>query len=253
MKKIKIRLLTLLLAAIALLTACSGGSFDLTYSDGAYRNAKKELAFYAAPVCYRAVSILDYEAAAVLKSDYADNVALYTINGMDSHCWLADENFMIYYEDRITLPTLREMNPAYVTLSYVSYPVEISRLEAATSIDTLITLYETTPAIPGERISSALPEARDRYELLFFTKDSRFAGISYSLEYWKFDEEAVVYSKLNADGTAPDTCPGITPTIEEVSGERVAVFRLGTGLVYDRSAHCFYPFGSRLESIFNNA
>ena len=252
MKKTKIRLLSLLLAALALLTACSGGAFDLTYSDGAYRNAKKEVAFYAAPVCYRAVSILDNEAAAVLKSDYADNVVLYAVYGMDTLSWLADEDFMLYYEDRITLPTLRQMNPSYVTLSYVSYPVEISRLESAASLNTLITLYETTPAIPGDRISSAIPEARDRYELLFFTKEAQYAGISYSLEYWKFDEEVAVYSRLNADGTAPDTCPGVTPTIEEVSGERVAVFRLGTGLVYDRSAHCFYPFGSQLEDLFNN-
>lgn len=252
MKKQLLRLLPLLLACAALLSACSGGSYDLHYADGAYSNSRREVSFRCAPACYRAVSAIRGETVAMIRSEVGENVPLYEIEGMDTALWLTDDSYVLYYEDKATLPTLRQLNPAYVALSYVSYPIEISRLENKNSVDGLITLYETTPAISGDRISSSLPDTRERFELLFFTNDRQHAGISYSLEYWKFDSPVLIYAKLNADGTAPDTCPGITPSIEEVSGETVAVFRLGTGLVYDRSAHSFYPFGSQLEAFFEN-
>ena len=178
MNKKAFRLLTLLLACVALLCACSGGGYDLHYADGSYSNSRKNVSFRCAPACYRAVSAIRDETVALIKSEVGADVPLYEIENMDTSLWLTDDDYVLYYEDKATLPTLRQLNPAYVTLSYVSYPVEISRIESKSTVNSLIALYENTPAISGEKIASSLPETRERFELLFFTNDRQYAGIS---------------------------------------------------------------------------
>ena len=248
MKHSVVRLLALALACMALLSSCSGGAFTLTYSNGAYRNEKQGVAYRWAPTNYRAVSAKTDETVAVIKSERSADVPLYAIGDMDPALFLTDSTYSIYYSEKTTLPTLAELKPTYVTLSFMTYAFEIGRIENKAEIDDLVEIYSKGTTVPAAKV---IPSPESRYELLFFS--DTYKGISYALEYWKFAEEVVLYTRLTAEGGIPDTYPGIHATIEEVSGERVAVFHLGSGLVYDRSQDCFYAIGSILESYFTSS
>ena len=245
MNAFKKRLAVLCLSLILLLTSCSGGAYDLIYSNGAYRNEKQNTAFVLAPLCYRAVSALTEETVAVIKNSYGSDVPLYAIEGMDTTKWLTDEQFDVYCDENLALPKLSQMNTVYITLSYITYPFEIGRIEKASEIADLVGRYENGTSIPASKI---IPAPENRFELLFFS--STYQGIAYSLEYWKFSEEVLVHAKLTENGEIPNLYPGVTATVEVVNGVSEAVFHLGTGLVYDRTQDLFFPMGSQLESYF---
>ncbi|MBE6633781.1 MAG: hypothetical protein E7620_05510 [Ruminococcaceae bacterium] len=238
-------LIALCLSLVLLLSACSGGAYTLTYSNGAYRNEKQNAAFVLAPLCYRAASALTDETVAVIKSSYGKDVPLYAIEGMDTAKWLTDDQFDVYCNEQLALPSLSQMNASYVTLSYITYPFEIGRIEKAAEIADLVDRYENGTSIPAAKI---IPPPENRFELLFFS--NTYKGLAYSLEYWKFSEEVLVHAKLTEDGQIPNLYPGVTATIEVVNGVSEAVFHLGSGLVYDRTQDLFFPMGTQLESYF---
>lgn len=245
----KIRTFALLLALAALLTACSAGAMELKFENGALRDEKNEVAFLTAPFNYKAVAVDPDRQVAIIKTSKGADVPLYAVEGMDRTKWLAKEDYTLYYSADVKLPTLSEMQVTYVAVSRVSSAaLETGRLESKAEIDDLVETYEQGTTIPRDKVT-ATPSAR--FELLFFS--DTYAGISYSLEYWKFDSEVVVYAALTESGEIPSLYPGINASIEEISGERVAVFRLGKGLIYDRVQNCVYAVGSVVEDYFNAA
>lgn len=250
MKTMKIiRRFALLLALAALLSACSAGAMELKFENGALRDEKKEVAFLTAPFNYKAVAIELDRQVAIIKSSKGADVPLYAVKGMDRTKWLAKEDYTLYYSADVKLPTLSEMQVTSVSVSRVSSTVlETGRLESKAEIDDLVEIYEKGTTIPRNKVAAT---SSARFELLFFS--DTYEGIAYSLEYWKFDSEVVIYAALTESGEIPSLYPGISASIEEISGERVAVFHLGKGLIYDRTRDCVYAVGSVVEDYFNNA
>ncbi len=250
MKTMKtVRTFALLLVLAALLSACSAGAMELKFENGALRDEKNDVTFLSAPFNYKAVAIEPDRQVAIIKTSKGADVPLYAVEGMDRAKWIAREDYTLYYRSDVSLPTLREMQVTYVTVSRVSgTALEAGRLESRAEIDDLVETYEQGTTIPRDKVT-VTPAAR--FELLFFS--DTYAGISYSLEYWKFDSEVIVYAALTESGEIPSLYPGISASIEEVSGERVAVFRLGKGLIYDRVQNCVYAVGSVVEDYFNAA
>ncbi len=244
-----IRIFALLLALAALFSACSAGAAELKFENGVLRDEKGEKTYLAAPGNYKAVAIRSNKQIAIIKPSKGSDIPLYAVDGMDPNSWLAREDYVLYYSSDITLPTLREMNTKYITISRVSESaIEEKRLEKKVEIDDLVDIYERGTTISRDKISDT---PATRFELLFFSEV--YPGIAYSLEYWKFDAEVIVYAALTDAGEIPDLYPGINASIEEIDGERVAVFRLGKGLIYDRIRNCVYAVGSVVEDYFNAA
>lgn len=223
-KRTSLCLLALLLACAALLSACGRGAYTLTYADGAFENAKKELAFIQAPMCYRATSALKGEIVANISGFRPNDIPLYAIDGMDADEFLTDDSFTLYYEKNVKLPTLTELNTSHISLSELgnTVPMEIDRLEDPAAIGELITMLTTGNSYPAQMLSAY---SHKRFELLFFSQD--YEGIIYVLEYWKYT--------------------GKTTFLD--NGQEIDV---GKGVVYDRSADRFYIMGDVLENHFIN-
>ena len=222
---------------------------ELKFENGALRDEKNEVTFLSAPFNYKAVAIDPNRQVAIIKTSKGADVPLYAVKGMDRTQWIAREDYTLYYRSDVQLPTLSEMQVTSIAVSRVSTnALETGRLESKAEIDDLVETYEQGTTIPRDKVTAS-PAAR--FELLFFS--DTYEGIAYSLEYWKFDSEVVIYAALTESGEVPSLYPGIRATIEEISGERVAVFHLGKGLIYDRMQNCVYAVGSVVEDYFNAA
>lgn len=223
-KRTLLCLLALLLACAALFSACGKKTYTLTYVDDMFENAKKELAFTEAPVCYRAASALKGETIAIISGFRTNDISLYAIEGMDADEFLTDDQFTLYYEKNVKLPTLTEMNTSHISLSELGndVPMEIDRLEDAAMIGELVTMISSGTSYPAQKLAAYSPK---RFEILFFSQD--YEGIIYVLEYWKYDGKTTF---LN-DGQEID---------------------VGKGVVYDRATDCFYIMGDVLENHFIN-
>lgn len=236
----------LLLITLLLAVACKGGAAELSYKEGAYRSEDGTKTYRQAPLCYKAVSVLDDEVVAVIKFSKGDDMPLYAIEGMDPSLWLANENYEVYCGEGALLPSLREMKVSYITCSELSsVAIEMGRIEGAAEIADLVDIYEKGTTIPSKKVT-ATPTAR--YEILFFS--SLYPGLTYSMEYRKYSAEVTFATRLNEDGSLPDTYPGLNATVEELAGEQVAVYHLGDGLLYDRTNDRYYAIGDLLEGYF---
>ena len=223
-KRTSLCLLALLLVCTALFSACGKSAYTLTYADGAFENAKKELAFQEAPVCYRAASALKGETVANISGFRPNDIPLYAIEGMDADEFLTDDSFTLYYEKGVKLPTLTELNTSHISLSELGNDVamEIDRLEDTAAIGELVTMITDGTSYPSQKLAAYSPK---RFEILFFSQD--YEGIIYVLEYWKYTD---------------------TTTFLD-NGQEINV---GKGVVYNRAADRFYIMGDVLENHFIN-
>ena len=220
--------MALLLACIFLLGACSGRAQKLQLKDGAYRSGgKTEVAYLEAPSIYRASSLLDGEVIFQANGGAPDSFPLYAIENADTASWLTDENYTLFYNENIKLPSLAEMKPYAISLCWMvnGKPQEQTRLDQAKSdqVAELVRLLTESPSYPKDML---LLTEHDSVELLFHSEE--YPEFYYVLQYWKF-QTPFVYS----------------------DGEQT--FTVETGVVYDRYNGRFYPIGDVLEEYFLNA
>lgn len=241
--------LALLVLLSCLLGACSKQSVALTYRDGAFRSANGKLAFREAPAIYYALSALTNDEIAVIRRDGMSDIPLYEIEHCSTARYLADASLFLYYAEGETLPTLAELGASRIALyQYSDNRVMrqlVSTLEDADRVSDLVGLAVDGVKIPAQKVTG---ELYHRMELLFLSNS--YAGFGMMLEYRKLVEELAVYAPLNTDGSAPDLYPGVTPTVETVAGEQVAVWRLGTNFIYDSVAQTYTPVWDVLENYF---
>lgn len=228
MKTIKrIRSVALLLAILCLLPACTKKAYELELEDGVFQNEKKELAFAEAPACYRACSALTGEVIANITGLWSEALPLYAIEGLSTENYLTDANYTLYYNTNLTLPTLAEMKPHYISLGSpgTNSATELDALTESeqTQIDDLVEILTVGTSYPASKITAYTPESR--FELLFLSKE--YPGFFYVLEYWKY-----------------------TDPITFSDGDREITVQ--KGVVYDRAENCFYVMGSILEDYFIN-
>ena len=214
------RLAALLLACLTLFCACRTKSSELHLENGAFRNEQTGVAYREAPATYRATSVLQGEPLFRAMGVLSDGIPLYAIEGADADDYLTDEHYTLYYNENVTLPTLAEMKPYAISLSYNA--IERGKLDEGDqeAIDLLMQRLEQDVTYP----KSALPAAaHERFELLFHSKE--YPGFFYALEYWKYENSFT----FTHDG-------------KEISVEK--------GVVYDRGRDCFYAMGDVLEDTF---
>ncbi len=215
-----LRAAALLLACITLLCACKTKSSELHLENGAFRNEKTGVAFREASANYRATSVLQGEPLFLAMGVLSDGIPLYAIEGADADDYLTDENYTLYYSESITLPTLAEMKPYALSLSYNAS--ERGKLDEGDreAIDLLMQHLEQDEAYPRTLLSGYPYE---RFELLFHSKE--YPGFFYVLEYWKYEESFTFVH----------------------DGKELSV---GKGVIYDRGRDCFYVMGDLLEDTF---
>ena len=235
------RLTALFLVCLAVLTSCSGGAYDLTYENGAYRNGKKKAAFIEASVNYMAASYFENEIVAKIRTKTGEK-ALYAIEDMDKKLWLSGEDRTLYYSESVTLPALWEMDVVRIMLDRNGGMLTYLNptIENAAEIDDVVDIIRNGITIPRDKV---VFDPVARCKLLFSSQT--YPGLLYALEYWEFSKDVDIYETLT-DGKPTNDYPG---TLEIVDGE--AVFHLGTNaLVYDRNANVFYSFGDVLGAYF---
>lgn len=239
----------LLVLLSCLLGACADRSVTLSYRDGAFRSANGKLAFREAPAVYYALSALTESSIAVIQRDGMNDIPLYEIENCSTARYLADASLFLYYAEGEVLPTLAELGASRIALyQYSDNRVTrqlVSTLEDADQVTDLVRFATTGIKVPAEKVTG---ELYHRMELLFLS--SAYTGFGMMLEYRKLAEELTVYAPLNADGSAPDLYPGVTPSVETVAGEQVAVWRLGTNFIYDSVEKTYTPVWDILETYF---
>ena len=227
-KSMLLRLTAFFAASLLLFCACSKKAPDLTYQDGAYQNEAGDVSFCKASMNYRAQSILRGTVIYNLSRPTGkESTPLYAIDGLSTSDWLTDDNFTLYHNRTITLPSLAEMNPSTVymrlsgdpTGSLLGYLGE----EQKSQIGELVEILTNGTSHPGNKIAVAPTEC---YELLF--ESAEYPGFFFVLEYWTYDDS--------------------TKHIDE-AGE----IEVKKGIVYDVETDRFFVMGEILEGYFNNA
>ena len=179
----------LLLLSALLFVSCASGSVKLTYEDGKLINNAKRLSYSPAP--------LNYEPAAI-GEEYAvygrTQTPLYEIIGLDPKDWLTEANTgtttTVFYGSKITLPSLREMDPDEV---FVCINGAITYAQATVTdqeaIGAMIDLFEN-----GEQADWPLTDSVRIYELKFHSSEN-WPYIYYNLTFGEFPEGKFLYDR----------------------------------------------------------
>ncbi len=215
-----LRAVALLLTCLTLFCACRTKSSELRLENGAFRNEKTGVAYREAPSNYRATSFFKSEPLFLATGLLSDGIPLYAIENTDSNEFLTDEYFTLYYNENVTLPTLAEMKPYAISLSYNAN--ERGKLDEGdqAAINELLDHLGQDKTYSRALLSG---HTYERFELLFYSEE--YPGFFYVLEYWKYEESFTFVHE----------------------GEEISV---GKGVIYDRGNDCFYAMGDLLEDIF---
>lgn len=212
------------------LSACSGVTKFTIRDDGGLYNAKSKQSYAAAPYSYRAYTYNPDDVVGIYVAWDGTEQNLYRVTGSGNYC--CNEYYEVYLPEGTSLPTLSELHVTEVDLCQTNSQIALATYTDANEIAEILSLFQTV-SIPYSR----LPRFADANYRILFADPS--LGLILELNYLVFEEAVVLYEQLNPDGSAP-ALYGVEPTIEEVSGERVAVYDLGTQLLLDRSAGVCY-------------
>ncbi len=224
-KSILMRLAALFMASLFLFCSCGQKTQALTYKDGSYQNEKGDASFRRAPMNYRTKSVVTGTVKFNLsRSSKSDPIPLYAIEGVSADDWLTDENFTLYYNSSLTLPSLTEMNPYAITKcrSDDQTGTVLGQIgeDQQSAIDDVIEILTQGVSHPAEKVA-AFPS--EYCELLFESKE--YPGFFYVLEYWIYDED-MQYVDENGEIEA------------------------STGIIYEDR---YYVMGDILEDYFKSA
>lgn len=218
-----LRISALLMASLLLLGSCTGKPRALSYKDGVYQAG--DVSYCQASMNYRAQSLIKGTVIYNLsRSSKKEFIPLYAIEGLSTDDWLADENYTLYHNPSITLPTLSEMNPCSISILLAGDPTGtvLGHLgeDRQDAIDDLLEILTVGTSYSGDRIAYTPTEY---YELLFESEEH--PGIFYVLEYWTYGDD-VKYLDENGQ------------------------IEVKKGIVYDVTANRFYVMGEILENYF---
>ena len=222
------RLFCACLCLCLLLCACSRVTEYTVRDDGGIYNKKSKQSYDAAPSYYHAYSYHPDDVAGIY-TDPDDGIEknLYRITGSGNY--LCDEEYNLYLPKGETLPALSEMEITKISLCQPAAQFYAER--SYTDSDEIAGILNAVlgASVPYSRVQRS---ADQNYSILFLDTD---LGLVLELEYLVYVEPVIIYEPLNADGSAP-ALYGVEPSVEELSGEKVAVYDLGTQLILNRSA-----------------
>lgn len=179
--------LTAALAALLLLLCSCTNSIKYDSSTRQYVDQSTGAAYTDAPMCYEARVMGDKYA--VWKNEIA-SVDFYTVKDADPLLWLVEEGGTVFYSDRVTLPTLREMNvnEVMVCVDYSTKQYVLAEIFDAEHIDAIIEAWET-----GESVEYPATAPNVNYRVKFASESYPF--LYYSLIYLEYSDGAYLYCR----------------------------------------------------------
>ncbi|MBQ7348000.1 MAG: hypothetical protein IJW55_08585 [Clostridia bacterium] len=243
MKKQLLRGVLLLVSLVLLLAACSKTP-ALDYANGVFTNKKTGVSYLPAPACYKAQTLVQANAVAKISYSEMDDMILYEIENADTAKYLTNDSYQLFYASTVTLPELWEMSTDKVnvvrtgTISYAN--VSITEAE---DIAALIDAYQNGVHFSEDEIDVNLTPAR--YDLEFAS--SVYPAFYYTLTYWQYDTEVLVYELIEDADSATPTYAGVEVTYEDYEGETYAVYHFGKNLLYNRTTGECYPIGNTVS------
>ena len=240
----KIRFLqsvTLLLALLMLLCACSKvPAMELKEGD-VYVNKKTKISYTHTSTCYRA-NVHSVDAVARIKQKNMEDKLLYSIDDTYAEKLLCDAEYMIYAAEGEKMPELWEMNLSKI---YVNKTVN-SSYTVATILDpedirSLVGTYQGGTSFAYEDIEDGL--TFKRYDLVFAEE-----FLSYYLVYLQYEEDVLVYEVIEDPAQFTALYPGVEVTTEEYKGEYYAVYNFGKHIMYNRETGRCYPVSNVLAA-----
>ncbi len=183
------RISLLLLLACLLLLSCSSSLVSLKYEDGTFYNKGQKLTYLPAPANFDPYAI--GEAYAYYEPG---KMTLYEIQGLDPKKWLTEEysgnSTTVFYEDSVTLPTLREMAPTSAFLCVTDeLIISIAEITEKDTIQQLIDLYES-----GEKTMWPMDDATTFYDLRFYS-ENLYPHLYYTLVVAVFPDGTYLYDR----------------------------------------------------------
>lgn len=183
------RNILLVICASLVLFSCTSSIINLKYEDGHMVSKRHGLSYAAAPLNYQPVSVGD----AYAYYEKAD-LTLYEIKGLDPKQWLTEEfsgaSTTVFYSDKITLPTLRELGANKILICLEGEVVySFGTIEDTAIINKVIDLFEN-----GEAVEWPLIDSIRRYELKFYSEDN-YPHIYFNLSYGEFPEGKFIYDR----------------------------------------------------------
>lgn len=221
-KLMKIRILALLLSALAALSVTSCSQTPTLSSDGqgGYKDSKTEISYRGAPECFEAREYLKDEVVAV-----NDGISFYALEGAPSTEWLWSPDFqMLLYSRELTLPTIE----TFGTTGIYVYVEEDLRLKTA---------YDETDGEKIEEILSAYADGDEvpydtgkttRYVFHLKLYSEEYSFLLYNLLYVQYAEDYIVYD------------------VDE-NGQVVDETNYGKDFLYDRSTDRCVAMGDELQ------
>ncbi len=239
MKRNLLRTLLLLLTALLLLSSCSRLP-DLDYQNGSFVNKKSGVSYLAAPLTYKAKNRVENGEIAKIPYSKIDDMILYSIDKVDSEQYLTNEESQLFYNSTMTLPALWEMGAERINVvSSATVQYSIVSITESEDISAIINAYQSGVHFSQEEISLELTPKR--YDLEF--DSSTYPAFYYTLTYWSFPTEVLVYEVIESTEGFTSSYDGIEVTFESFEDETYAVYHFGKYLLYDRVTQQCYPIG----------
>ena len=239
MKRNLIRTLLLLLSLVLLLSSCSKIP-DLDFENGSYVNKKSGVSYLAAPLTYKARNPVENGEIAKIPYKKTDDMVLYSIDKVDSEKYLSNDEGQLFYNSTLTLPALWEMGVEKINVvSSATVQYSVVSITDAADITAIINAYQSGVHFSHNEISIELTPKR--YDLEF--DSPRYPAFYYTLTYWSFPTEVLVYEVIESTEGFVSSYEGIEVSFESFEDELYAVYHFGKHLIYNRSTGECYPVG----------
>lgn len=243
MRKQVLKLLPLLLCSCMLLCAC-GKTPEMQYEEGVYTHPKTGVSYTYAPSYYEPIEYEIKDAVATLGQ--AGNISVYPITGVDEKKMLCTEYYSILCAQGVALPSLlRDFKPDKVHVSKTKVLTgSYATISNADEIGTLTELFQSDYGFKVSEIDAGLE--KERYDLKF--ESAEYPGLYYSIIYWSFEEDVLVYEVISDPSDLESSYPGIEVGVEQYKGEYYAVYNFGKEILYDRTNELCYYAGNVIGS-----
>jgi len=233
------RMLVLLMTAVLLLASCAKLP-ELDYTNGAFVNEKSGVSYLAAPMTYKARNHVENGEIAKIPHTKTEDMILYSIEKIDPEKYLSNDEGQLFYNSTLTLPALWEMGVEQINVvSSATVQYSIVSVTDANDVASIVSAYQSGVHFPSDEISLELTPKR--YDLEF--ESSTYPAFYYTLTYWSFPTEVLVYEVIESQESFSSSYNGIEVTFESFEDELYAVYHFGKTLLYDRLTGECYPIG----------
>ena len=244
MRKSIVCLITLLLVASVMLSACSSVTV-MESKNGMYVNPDTGISYHPASANYESKTVNKSELVACLANEDMEENYLYAIDGVNTNRYLTTIYNDIFYADGIALPTLREMDAKRVLFTQTKVlTASLVQLEDTAVLSALTNAYE------GMSFDSDLMIYEDgcvrNLEFRLKFESEYYPSLYYTLDYHSYSREITIWEPIDSVDSFENLYPGVEVTTEYEDGYLYAVYHFGTDFLYDHVTGFCYPLWDTL-------